>query len=195
MSYTRKGNMRSEMNNNTLFNRRFMMGNKDIPDHSVIKGPQDSNFLGARIRPHDSVAQKTEMSHGDYSLFLRSFDSNQRLTQANNEMITHEMDKYKQTYRDPHEVRALPTQSKNLAYNPYAGNLDRQGVQTRYNSRKGEQLCQNLAAKQQELSYTPQTVQDKKDQQERFHYNYNNQYKQLWPYQEMDGDLQYQQMQ
>ena len=167
MSYTRRSDHRAENNNNTLLNRRFMFGERQVPDQTSFSGPQDSNFIGMRVRPTDSGAirstQERALNNGDYNIFLRSFDSNQRLTQQSSNHIQEQIGQYRGTYSEnPIENRNQPiipnTMTNNPSFNPYAGGFDRQGLQTRYSSKKSESLQKQFAAKQQENSFTPQSI-------------------------------------
>jgi len=145
------------------------MFNKDMPDQ-VFSNPTDSNnpqILGMRIAPQQSSKSipPTHQQPGDYSLFLRSFDSNQRLSRENNQMIQHQVNNYRSTYSNNPMERNQPVMPTQFNFNnPYASGFDRQGAQTRYSGKK-ERNSANLAHKQLETSYTPQQIQYLQQQQ------------------------------
>lgn len=157
---TRKSIITSGEDNTTLLERRFMFADRTVPVQRFI--PTSSNFPMAPSVPSvpsvPSMPSMPSLPSSDYNIFLRSFDSNQRLSDQGSQLLNTEMAKYKALHENP-SSRFHPVMTQtNFAYNPNEGLFTRQGEQTRYNSKKNENTQETVAARQYESSYTPQSI-------------------------------------
>lgn len=167
---TRKSVVLSGTDNNSLFERRFMFAERHtVPTQLMLPVSSTETALG--MRPSSSAPTTPQVSAAptvhdrampstDYTLFLRSFDSNQRLTEQGSMFVQSQMEKYKQLHEAPtgrfHPVLVQP--GANMAFNPLEGMLDRHGEQTRYNTKKNEHTLESMAMRQYNSSYTPQSM-------------------------------------
>lgn len=164
---TRKNEQLTVHDNGHLFNRRFMFAQlQSVPyqPHIITSSSQQTAqmFQQPQASQHNVLQRQLDTGLGtqprgsDYNLFLRNFDSNQRLTQQNNHQVQNQIAVYGQTYEGITPAqRTFDHQTTNYA-NPYVQGVERSGMQTRYNSRKNEQYLQQMANRQHNASFTPQ---------------------------------------
>ena len=138
-----------------LMDRAFMNVNA-IPKGVIMVPPSSDNGLSKK---NVKIPQYLQDKTGDYQIFMRSFDANQKLNTEAQQAVNQVVSNYQQNRSGQNDYLSRIFNpvlvNYNHSYNPALNAIDRQGTNTRYSERH-ERTQQVYAQKMAETSYAPQ---------------------------------------